>query len=589
MRCGKDRIDAGEYMIEKICPKCRVPMNGEKCVKPNCGCKTEMSSTIYWCKECNIPVFDNVCPSCGNEGKYIATDMRPVFPEENALISIILEDDPTKYQRSSVWYGSGAYVIDGKKVKLPITKINKLPIDDIKAIKEKYDLYAEKIDYRYFDETIERFINANADRYNYITEEAVHFVQQYKDKYSVEDMMVSFSGGKDSTVTSHIVNRALGTNKVLHVFGDTTLEFPYTLEYKKRFNKNEESQGVRVLTAKNREKNFEELCEVVGPPSRVMRWCCTVFKTGAIQKTISSAFKDKNNILSFQGIRHNESASRSKYERESESPKISKQTVVSPIIDWIDYDVWLYILTTKIDFNYAYRLGWTRVGCWCCPNNGGWSEFLAKVHMYDQYMHWHDLLVDFAKQIGKPDPEEYVNDGGWKARQGGNGLVAAQTSIVSFEPCATDENSFNYDLQRSISEELYELFKPFGYINKELGNKRLGEVYVMNRTGKVILILQGRIGSTRLKVTIKDIHIAKARTLSVAEGKIQCQLTKYQMCLGCKACESVCKYDAISVKDDGKGNISYFIDNDKCKRCTECVGHFNAGCYMRKVLCIKRS
>ena len=56
------------------------------------------------------------------------------------------------------------------------------------------------------------------------------------------------------------------------------------IEYKKRFNRNEESQGVRILTAKNREKNFEDLCDVIGPPSRVMRWCCTVFKTGAFQK-----------------------------------------------------------------------------------------------------------------------------------------------------------------------------------------------------------------------------------------------------------------------------------------------------------------
>ena len=576
-------------MVERICPKCRVPMNGEKCIKPNCGSVTQMSFTVYWCEKCNIPIFDNICPTCGNDGKYIATDLRPVFPEENALVSIILEDDPVRYQAASIWYGSGVYIVDGKKVRLPITKINKLPNEEIKRIKEKYDLFAEKIDYIFFDRVVEKFIQANADRYNYITEEAVHFVQQYKNKYTVEDMMASFSGGKDSTVTSHIVNKALGTNKVLHVFGDTTLEFPYTLEYKKRFSKNEESQGVRVLTAKNREKNFEELCEVVGPPSRVMRWCCTVFKTGAIQKTISSAFKDKNNILSFQGIRHSESISRSKYERESESPKISKQTVASPIIEWIDYDVWLYILTTKIDFNDAYRLGWTRVGCWCCPNNGGWSEFLAKIHMYDQYVHWHEVLVNFAKQIGKPDPVTYINDGGWKARQGGNGLAAAQSSIVSFEPCATEERAFNYDLQKPITNELYELFKPFGYINKELGNKRLGEVYVMDKAGKVVLILQGRIGSTRLKVVIKDIHIAKARTLSVAEGKVQCQLTKYQMCLGCKACESVCRFDAINVKDDGTGKISYSIDDEKCKRCTECVGHFDAGCYMRKVLCIKRS
>lgn len=413
-------------MIERICPKCRVPMNGDKCIKPNCGCATKMSSTIYWCDDCNVPIFENICPSCGNKGRYIATDMRPVFPEENVLISLILGDNPQKYQESSVWFGSGMYIIDGKKVRLSITKLNSLPLDKIHKLKEKYEAFVTKINYCFFDEYIRKFIKANADRYNFITEEAVQFVQKYREKYAIEDMMVSFSGGKDSTVTSHIVNRALGTNKVLHIFGDTTLEFPYTLEYKKRFKKNEESRGVRVLTAKNREKNFEDLCDIVGPPSRVMRWCCTVFKTGAIQKTISSAFKDKNNILSFQGIRHSESVSRSKYERESESPKISKQTVASPIIDWIDYDVWLYILTTGIDFNEAYRLGWTRVGCWCCPNNGGWSEFLAKVHMYDQYIHWHELLVNFAKKIGKPDPEEYINDGGWKARQGGNGLEAAQ-------------------------------------------------------------------------------------------------------------------------------------------------------------------
>lgn len=576
-------------MIERICPVCKSPSSGDKCINPKCGHKTVMSSTIYWCEECNIPIYNDTCPVCGNKGKYIATDVRPVFPEENMLISLIFTGNPFEFQKKSMWYGANNYIIDGVKRKVSISEINKWPIDKVKALKEEYEKNAVDIDYTYFDEYKIRFIEANRDRYNYITEEAVNFVQQYTKRYSLEDMMVSFSGGKDSTVTSHIVNVALGTNKVIHIFGDTTLEFPYTLEYKKRFNKNAESQGVRILTAKNREKNFEQLCDVVGPPSRVMRWCCTVFKTGAIQKTISSVFKDKTNILSFQGIRHSESASRSKYDRESDSPKITKQKVASPIIDWIDFDVWLYILSTGIDFNYAYRLGWTRVGCWCCPNNGAWSEFLAKVHMYDQYVHWHQLLVDFAAKIGKPDPENYVSDGGWKARQGGNGLEAAQTSIVTFEPCATDENAFNYELQKPISDGLYELFKPFGSINQELGNKRLGEVFVINKAGKIVLVLQGRKGNTRLKVIIKDFHIAGAKTLAIAESKIQCQLTKYQMCLGCKACESVCKHDAISVKDDGTGKIVYTIDDKKCVRCTECVGHFNAGCYMRKVLCIKRS
>lgn len=42
-------------------------------------------------------------------------------------------------------------------------------------------------------------------------------------------------------------------------------------------------------------------------------------------------------------------------------------------------------------------------------------------------------------------------------------------------------------------------------------------------------------------------------------------------------------------KCNGTGKITYSIDNEKCKRCTECVSHFNAGCYMRKVLGIKRT
>lgn len=220
--------------------------------------------------------------------------------------------------------------------------------------------------------------------------------------------------------------------------------------------------------------------------------------------------------------------------------------------------------------------------------NGSWSEFLSKVHMYEQYVHWRKILVDFAKKIDKPDPEEYVDEGGWKARQGGNGIDIAERSIISYEPCATEDNAFNYELQKPITKEFYELFKPFGYINTQLGNERLGEVYVLDKKGNVVLVLQGRIGSTKLKVTIKNERLAGATSLKVAEGKIQCQLTKYQMCIGCKACESVCKHSAIKIKEMEDGSISYKIDDQKCKRCTECVNHFNAGCYVRKVLTIKR-
>lgn len=581
-------------MRELVCPKhmCRTPLGEcmewdiieETGERIKCQEKPVMSTTLYWCKKCNIPIYEEYCPVCGDKGEYISTDIRPVFPEEKVLLAILLDrENPLCFEESSVWNNMNFYFIDGEKVQISIGELNSKPLKDVYAIKESYDNFVGQIDYKKFDLIVQHFINANVNRYNEITDEAISYVQGYLGKYSIDDMFVSFSGGKDSTVTSDIVRRALSSNKVCHIFGDTTLEFPLTNEYKKRFQKEH-----RVLLAKNYEKNFEELCEQIGPPSRVMRWCCTVFKTGAITQMVASAFKDKTNVLSFQGIRHNESVSRSKYERESHGSKITKQTVAAPIIEWTDFDVWLYILTTNIDFNNAYRLGYSRVGCWCCPNNGAWSEFLSKVHMNDQYVHWREILVNFAKKIEKPDPEKYIDEGSWKARQGGNGIDIAERSIISYEPCATEDNAFNYELQKPITTEFYELFKPFGYINMQLGNERLGEVYVLDEKGNVVLILQGRIGSTKLKVTIKKFNLAGATNLKAAEGKIQCQLTKYQMCISCKACESVCKHNAIKIKELDDGSISYKIDDKKCVRCTECVNHFMAGCYVRKVLTIKR-
>ena len=103
-------------MIERICPKCKVPMNGAKCINTKCGHPTENSSTIYWCDHCEVPIYEKECPVCGDHGTYIATDTRPVFPEENILISTLISGDPFKYQKDSVWYGSNVYIINGKKI-----------------------------------------------------------------------------------------------------------------------------------------------------------------------------------------------------------------------------------------------------------------------------------------------------------------------------------------------------------------------------------------------------------------------------------------------------------------------------------------
>jgi len=572
-------------MIKYICPKCNEKSELSECPFCEGKVRTEIcDNDLFWCAECNIPTFGRVCGICGNSNKRIASDLRPVFPEERLLIEAVL-GEPMKYHGASVWCTPGSiYYANG--VKIPFT-ISQAAKSDPSVIRNIIKEYEEQNTYNYFDNMIARFVSANKSRYEYITSEAMDYVRSQAEKYDKTEMYVSFSGGKDSTVVSDLVLRALGTNEILHIYGDTTLEFPESKLYLERFKK--AHKGTLIITAKNKDKDFDTLCEQLGPPSRVMRWCCTVFKTGAIQRKLQATFKNTKKVLTFYGIRRNESNSRSKYDRASDSPKITKQKTVSPIIDWFDFDIWLYILTTGIDFNNSYRKGYTRVGCWCCPNNSSWSETLSKVYMPEQYEHFRNMLVEFATKIGKPDAEEYVDTGKWKARQGGNGVEYAQTSVLTVEPCALQEDTLNFELQRPISEELYEMFKPFGYVNKSIGNERLGEVYITDINGKFLLKLQGKIGATSLKVSIIDKKAGHCKGISEVENKIKCQITKYQMCMGCLACESVCMFGAVDIDTDKSGLKSYRIIDDKCRRCGECINHFNGGCYMRKVMTIKRS
>ncbi|WP_300926395.1 phosphoadenosine phosphosulfate reductase family protein [uncultured Dubosiella sp.] len=558
------------------CLNCKTDVDTSEC--PICGARTVLKTKLYWNEEKNIPVIsDSVL------NHYIGSDIRPVFPEERLLIEILL-NDPLKYINSSCWsVGGGVYFIDGNKVEITIKNLGNIDDDHIRNELLKYaPLNSDEA----FDKYVNRFINEHELYYKSLETEAMNYVTEKVQKFDFNSMFVSFSGGKDSTVVSDLVTRALGTPKVVHIFGDTTLEFPETYDYVKRFRS--EHRFTPMLNAKNKEKDFYEMCEVIGPPSRMMRWCCTVFKTGAITNYTTNMFKTKKKVLTFYGIRRSESVSRSKYERESDSPKIAKQRTVSPIIDWLDIDVWLYLLTRKIDFNDAYRFGFTRVGCWCCPNNSGWSTFLSRIYHPKEFYSFRDLLIRNAKVIGKPDPEEYVDSGAWRAKQGGEGIEYGKKKVITFESCATEENAFNYELQKPIDENLYEMFKPFGTLNFEMGNKRLGEVYVLDNQKRILMKLQGKVGQNHLKISIINFPIANTKTIRDAKGKIQCQLTKFQMCLNCSGCVSTCRFGAIRIKEEN-GKLKYRINENKCVHCYECINHYTSGCYMRKVLTIKNA
>ena len=616
--CKKCNI---EYEISE-CPVCKekeIIHSKENKINPNEeNYRNEyIKSTIYWCNHCQVPIYDKVCSVCGNIGNEISSDIRPVFPEERLLLeaTVALEINEDK----KIWSANGSrYIINGEKLKI---EDREATLDDIiiknpQEVKEKLQqLKKEKLKraYEQFNKEIETFVKCNKERLSHIESKAFEFIREVTSDFELDEMFVSFSGGKDSSAVSSIVMRALGKPDIFHIYGDTTMEFRETEEYKERFRA--DNIYTPVKTVKNGGESFESMCRKVGPPARLLRWCCTSFKTGPINEKMEILFNGKDKILSFHGIRWCESASRSRYKKISEDSKIAKQKVACPIIDWMDFDVWLYLLGCNVDFNDAYRYGFTRVGCWLCPNNSDWSVFLTKIYVQNNdkektssrkevfnynYNNWRDFLLEFARSTNKENPESYVDEGLWKARQGGNGIEASENIYMDYEPCVNQDNIFNYQLKRPICKQLYEFFKPFGYIAHEYGNKRLNETYVVSANNIPLLKLSGREGQNKLKIEVLKFPMAKCKSYLAIKQKIECQLTKYQiaMCMQCKACKSVCKRDAITIKSNEvhSSNINenvgtsftYEIDDKKCIRCGDCINHFNAGCYMRKILMTRR-
>ena len=566
------------------CTQCNIETNDTVC--PICGVTTieDLPVEVYWCNNCCVPVIQTtnqadkgICPICGRTTKYLAADLRPVFPEERILLESLLGMEHDTLLKKSIWANNNRYYIDGKSMTLPNSIYQ---ITDTSKITEELNKRQNEVTYSFFDDNIKDFVFANSARLNYIKDEAYAFIQKEASKFPEENIVVSFSGGKDSTVTADLAVKALSNPSLVHIFGDTTLEFPSTIEYAHRFRDAHPDAIFQI--AKNDEQNFYDVCEDIGPPARMMRWCCSMFKTGPITRIINSLYRSQQ-ILTFYGIRKSESVSRSKYNRiedSSDSVKIQQQTVASPIFFWKDIDIWLYLLAEKVDFNDAYRLGYDRVGCWCCPNNNSRAQFLSKIYMPEQSKRWRDFLIGFAQKIGKPDPEVYVDTGKWKARQGGNGLASASDVKIKFTNCTSEDHAKIYRLIRPFDDELVGMFVPFGRVAPELGKKLLHEVIVLDsKTNVPILSLQpySQDGYE---------YAVKVRTMNVADHEdlqrmVSYQIRKFNACRKCLKCESLCRVGAITIN-----NFGYFINPQKCVHCKTCMTakYLDGGCMMDKYL-----
>lgn len=522
---------------------------------------------IYWCNDCKIPFYsdDDNCSICNTRGFLLkGGTLVPVYLQEKKLLSYILNRDVTK---ENIWYkGNAIYIFNGVSKRIPYVEFYKRK----EYLRVRNDL-RKNIDYDDVVYNESDFLEANRSHFETLVYEAENYINKTIEKYKDYTPAVSFSGGKDSIVVSKLVRDALLKNDVMHFLADTTLELPDTYDYTKNFRK--ENVYTPLLVSKP-DSNFFSLCEYLGPPSRLERWCCTIFKTSNFNTFVKSLPGEKD-LLSFMGIRRSESVNRKKYKRTQKKSKISKQIVSMPIIDWADFDIWLYIKYKRLAFNNAYKLGYRRVGCWCCPSNSIWSELLTAVYYPELYDKWQQALYDFAKKTNKTDIVDYIENDKWKARKGASGLKSRNVDIEDTD-CSLNKNTINIIVEKSMNERFIEFIKPFGIIKvqKKLNNVTL-DVFENNEKIFTLFFIKD---SNILKLVINK---NTDRTLLL--NRLKCQIRKYQFCIHCSACDAVCEQLAISTF-----NGEYRIDEEKCKHCKKCIANFYNGCLTTQVLANKK-
>lgn len=159
-----------------------------------------------------------------------------------------------------------------------------------------------------------------------------------------ERLTVCFSGGKDSQVMLHLVQRAGVPFRA--VYNVTTIDHPLNVNFIR--------QNYPIVDFVHPELNFWDLCKKKKAlPTMKKRFCCSYLKE-------SSA-----GYIKAIGVRREESNKRKNYEVAQYEHK-GKRIRFYPIIDWLEWEVWEYIEDNSIPVNPCYDFG-TRVGCMVCP------------------------------------------------------------------------------------------------------------------------------------------------------------------------------------------------------------------------------
>ncbi|MFA4904434.1 MAG: phosphoadenosine phosphosulfate reductase family protein, partial [Desulfobaccales bacterium] len=236
--------------------------------------------------------------------------------------------------------------------------------------------------------------------------------------------IVSFSGGKDSSVMLQQIIQAIGnSNKKLYIItSDTLMEIPYFKTYLDRTRKLIQNyiqvshlNAEMIMVYPELTNSFWVSVLGMGYPAAHMgfRWCTGKLKIDPIKNYIKQITTGKQFTV-FVGVRSSESALRARiYKKKNYAPNH-----YAPILDWTAHDVWECLMTEPCPWGdhaelinvYKYSsdecvygekagvcVGNARYGCWACPLQKSTQLELIGFHTND--VKRYNALKDFKEVL----------------------------------------------------------------------------------------------------------------------------------------------------------------------------------------------
>lgn len=412
---------------------------------------------------------------------------------------------------------------------------------------------------------IEIMCQKNYDLMETLVQETIQKIyntyRQYQNKIDV--FYVAFSGGKDSVVTLDLVQRALPHDDFKVLFGDTRMEFSDTYDTVKLVSNWCKENGLEFYTSKSEYDPIDTWAKF-GPPCTVTRWCCSVHKTSPQLLLLRKILNKPDFVgMAFVGVRADESVARSKYDYVTIGGKHKGQYSCNVIFEWSSAEVFLYIFANNLVLNQTYKRGNRRAGCLLCPRSAERNDFMNH-NCYKEA----ERLVDSIRTAynktfqSKKQLEEFIKNGGWKARKNGRDLDISlgyhdlinktHETIITVTELRTDWK---------------EWIKTIGVLLNEKSP------YKINFRGEMLsfeVIEDSREYEVRIDSETGRAHPDFVRLMKNVFRKAAC-------CVACRECQADCPFGNLNFV-----NGQVFI-SEKCYHCAQCH-KVEKGCLVYKSL-----